>query len=254
MSNEPKEESKSFSKDVQMTPEPALINLDSLKLELTTLPKFTFTWISSILTYSFAHKYLIIQDLFQGLCLLSCSHPFTFSTSHPFLPSSCPLLSAHCLSKTLFLAQDDRGQLFLVKIARKNKRWRLREVARWAMGERVTAYLGISKEKDKEVVMCTSEGSVFKMKVLDKEMVDFLKRIQYFVMKSKVEEEDKEKLLKEFENGFGNAFDGNVIQEFFDFDLRGIKELLSEIKQSSIKENNSGLVNFNLLSIKMLLH
>jgi len=233
-------------------------DLNSTKLELHDANKNSFVWINKILCYSFKHSYAVVHDLMKGLVILSFKDG-SFKREELCLIDSSLVLVSHAINNSMFITQDDTGMLYLVsavkKKLKKTKVWALCKKAQFFLNERVTSFYTLPRgeSKSKDVVMCTSEGTIYTLKLLEKKMSGFMTKIQYKVLYNKLtEHDDREQLLKDYENGFENAFDGNTISEFFNIDLKEMKSLLNDIKQENQKDNKSELVNFNLLNIKML--
>jgi hypothetical protein len=235
-------------------------NPESTKLEILSVRKITFTWISKILCYSFKNKCLMVHDLMKGISLLNnVNDTFQFTHESISLIDQSIILISHAVSNSLVLAQDDTGMLYLVGAKKKKvgtqKIWTVAKKAQYFLNERITSILTLSKgeNKNSDIVLSTSEGNIYTVKILEKEMVSFMTKIQYNVLKQLATNLDEnEKLLKKYERGFDGGFNGNLISKFFDIDLKKIKQLLNDIKQDSQKDNDRKLTEFNLLSIKML--
>ena len=123
------------------------------------------------------------------------------------------------------------------------------------MNERISSFLSLEKgvSKSLEVFWSTVEGNIYNIKIIDNEMIKFMAKIQYNIMRiDSTSQEEKEEVLKIYEKGFGNGFNGNLISNFFNFDQKEIKQLLLDIRDENRKDNESKSINFNLLSIKML--
>ena len=123
------------------------------------------------------------------------------------------------------------------------------------MNERITSFLSLSKEstKNHDIAFSTTEGNIYTVKFLQKEMISFMSKIQFNIMKKLTTGlEENEKLLKRYDDGFHNAFDGNLISKFFDVDLKQIKNLLNDIKVENQKDSEEKTIDYNLLSLKML--
>ena len=227
--------------------------LENIELECTKIKDKTFTWISKILCYSFKNRYIAVHDLMKGICLLNhTANSFTFKHESLCLIDSSLILMSHKITNSLFLAQNDKGVLYMITTERKRVRnsnvWSLIKTAEYNLNQRITSFFSIVKDETKvsDVVCSTCEGSVYDIKILPDDMVKFLTKIQYNVMKRHIHSsEEDEQLLKLYDRGFENGFNGNLISKFFSYDTKEIKKLLANIKENAI-------VNFNLLSIKML--
>ena len=98
-------------------------NPDSIKVELISDKTHTFTWISNILWYSFENQYLVVHDLMKGICILNNGNgDFGFIHENVWLIDTSTILIAHWITKTLFLAQDDNGMLYLVSAKKKSRK------------------------------------------------------------------------------------------------------------------------------------
>lgn len=245
-------------KDNQVKFDP--LNLESIKLEILNIKKITYTWISKILCYSFKNKYLVVHDLMKGISLLNnANDSFVLGNESISLIDQSIILVSHAVNNSLFVAQDDAGMVYLVGVRKKKvgkqKQWTVFKKAQYFLNERITSFLSLSKgeTKNSDIVLSTSEGNIYTIKILEKEMVSFMTKVQYNVLKQLTTNlEDNEKLLQKYERGFDGGFNGKLISKFFDVDLKKIKQLLNDIKQDSQKENDRKLTEFNLLSIKML--
>lgn len=231
-----------------------VIDLDSIVFVVNRVKEKTFTWVTKILAYSFKNKYLVVHDLMKGICLLNHNtNIFSFKHESLCMVDSSLILTSHKVNNSLFLCQNDKGVVYMLSTKRRRVKakiyvWELYKIAEYNVNERITAFYSISKDEIKttDVVFSTCEGNIYNIKILNEDMINFMPKIQFSVLKKNIKtSEEEEELLKQYEKGFGNGFNGDLISKFFSYDTKDIKKLLSEIKADSI-------VNFNLLSVKML--
>ena len=235
-------------------------DVESIKIELNSDKIHTFTWISNILWYSYENKYLVVHDLMKGIWILDNKNgDFTFTNEDVWLIDTSAILAAHSITKRFFLAQDDTGMLYLVSVKRKKQKkgkvWGLQQNAKYFINERISSFMSLKRVdvKSLDIYWSTIEGNIYNIKIIDSEMIKFMSKIQYNIMKiDSSSAEEKEEILKIYENKFGNGFNGDLISDFFNFNQNEIKRLLLDIRDENKKENESKSIDFNLLSIKML--
>jgi len=233
----------------------------SIKLEVEVVSDFTFTWINKILCYDFQNKYLVIHDLMKGISLLNNTRDnFEFHNEKLILIDSSLLIVSHKINNSLFLCQDDHGNLNLIgvekeRVNRQLEIFKVTKKAQYQLNERITSFLSLNRRntENNDIAFSTTEGNIYLIKLLENEMISFISKIQFNILKRLTSSlEENEKLLKKYDEGFNNAFNGNLISEFFDVDLKQIKQLLNDIKSERQKEGEENLKEYNLLSLKML--
>ncbi|CAI2370136.1 unnamed protein product [Moneuplotes crassus] len=229
-------------------------NPDSVILVVKPVRNFSFTWISKILTYNFEEKYLVVHDLMKGISLLNnTSDNFEYHHEKIALIENPILLESHRISDSLFLCQDDAGVISLIGVddTDLNQSQTVKTVykkAEYLLKERITCFLSLSYDtshiiNNQNIAFSTFEGNIYTIKILEKEMVPFISKIQFNILKRLTNSlEENEQLLKKYDEGFRGGFSGNLIAQFFDVDLKEVKQLLGEIK------------GYNLLSLKMLFY